>query len=95
MDKAEHLNVTVTYPAAERPYQEHEATPSETLTVLKPKVLAYFHLTEGTGEGGTVTYVFYLGKEKLTDLTVTIGSLAGHASALTLKLSQQIEQGAL
>jgi hypothetical protein len=35
----------------------------------------------------------YQGRDELTDLTRTLGTLAGHASALELKLSQFIQQG--
>jgi hypothetical protein len=44
-------------------------------------------------DGSTTTYIFYHGKEALTDLSRTLGSIAGHAHELTLKLSQQITQG--
>lgn len=87
------LNVTVTYPAAQTPFHDHEASPSETLGSLKARVLTAFGLKEGSDGDVIVTYVFFLKKEKLLDLDVTLGALAGNAKALSLKLSQQIEQG--
>jgi hypothetical protein len=92
-NKAE-LNLTVVYPAAKEPFHEKEAPKSETLRQLKPTVLDFFHLKEGTSpDGTTTTYTFYHGKEPLEDLSRTLGSIAGEAEALQLKLSQQITQG--
>ncbi len=90
---AKHLNVTVTYPAAGEPFHEHGDSPEEALASLKVRVLTYFGLEEGDQGGSQVTYVFFKGKERLTDLSVTLGSLAADAGALALKLSQQIVQG--
>ena len=87
------LNLSVAYPAASKPFKDHNASPSETLSSLKPRVLAYFGLTEGQQGENTVSYVFFEKKDRLTDLSVTLGSLAGNAGALALKLSQQLEQG--
>ena len=89
----EMLNVTVTYPAAGKPFHG-DADPSETLASLKARVLTAFGLTEGDDSGNQVTYVLYKGKERLDDLSVSLGVLAGNAHALALKLSQQIVQGA-
>jgi len=89
------LNVTVTYPAARQPFQDHDASPTETLGSLKARVLQAFGLTEGTSQDGTVTtFTFFEGKDALEDLNRTLGAIAGHAHALALKLSQQITQGA-
>lgn len=87
-----HINVTVTYPAAGEPFHDHNASPEETLASLKVRVLNYFDLHEGDQGGNQVTYDFFKGKERLTDLSVTLGHLAA-AAALALKLSQQIVQG--
>ncbi len=90
----ENLNIAVIYPAARKPFEQHDAPPTETLGTLKPLVLHAFGLEETTGpDGSTTTYTFYHGKEALTDLSQTVGSIAGHAHALTLKLAQQIIQG--
>jgi len=90
----EMLNITVTYPAAKKPFEDHDASPDETLASLKARVLNAFDLEETTApDGTTTTFKFYHGKEALEDLTRTLGSLAGQAHALSLKLSQQITQG--
>lgn len=87
------LNVTVTYPAAGKPFQEKSASPAETLGSLKTRVLTKFGLKEGEEAGNQVTYVLMKDKDRLEDLTVTLGAIAGNAAALSLKLSQQIVQG--
>jgi len=88
------LNVTVTYPAAGQPFHEKEGQTSETLGSLKARVLDFFGLSEGEEGGQRISYFLFKGKEKLTDLSVTLGSLEGEARALHLKLVQHIEQGA-
>lgn len=88
------LNVTVTYPAAGRPFQDKDAAPTETLGMLRARVLEYFHLKEGEEGGNQVTYILFKGKDRLEDLSVVLQVLAGNAGALSLKLSQQIVQGA-
>lgn len=87
------LNVTVTYPAAGKPFQDKSASPAETVGSLKARVLTKFGLKEGEESGNQVSYVLVRGKERLEDLTVTLAALAGEAGALSLKLSQQIVQG--
>ncbi|WP_162919004.1 hypothetical protein [Taklimakanibacter deserti] len=93
MGSHDHLNVTVAYPAAEKPFHDHHASLTETLAALKARVLAFFSIQEGSSDGNQITYRLYKGKDPLNDLTVTLGSIAGHAQALSLKLAQQIEQG--
>lgn len=88
------LNVKVTYPAAGQPFRDDDAAPSETLASLKARVLTFFHLTEGDEGGNQITYVLFKAKERLTDLSVTLGALVDHGRSLNLKLVQQIEQGA-
>lgn len=93
--KADTLNVTVRYAAAPKPFQDHDATRQETLQGLKTRVLAAFGLSEGqsTPDGNSITYKLYHGKTELTDMSATLGALAGQAHALELKLSQHIQQG--
>jgi len=94
MDKDHTLNVTVTYPAARKPFEEKDAPRSETVGTLKSAVLKAFGLTEGTSpDGTTTTYRLYHGKQPLEDLGKTLGSIAGEANALHLKLAQEITQG--
>ena len=92
---ADTLNVMVRFAAAPKPFQDHEASRSETLQALKARVFDQFGLTEGqsTPDGNSISYKLYHGKEELTDLIVTLGSLAGPAHALELKLSQHVQQG--
>ncbi len=87
------LNVTVTYPAAGKPFQDKSTSPAETLGSLKVRVLAKFGLKEGEEGGNQVTYVLMQRKDRLEEMSVTLGVLAGDANALSLKLSQQIVQG--
>lgn len=87
------LNVTVVYPAAGKPFHDHDANPAETLLSLWNRVLATFGLQEGEENGNQVTYPLYKGKERLTDMSLTLGAVAGNAGALSLQLSQQIVQG--
>lgn len=93
--KTDTLNVTVRYAAAPKPFQDHDATRQESLQGLKTRVLAAFGLAEGqsTPDGNSVTYKLYDGKTELTDMSATLGALAGQARALELKLSQHIQQG--
>ena len=95
MDTHNGLNLTVTYPAASEPFHDKDASPAEVLGSLKERVLAAFGLVEGPSpDGQTVTtFTLYRGKDPLEDLSVTLGTVAGHAHALALKLSQQITQG--
>ena len=95
-DKADVLNVIVRYAAAPKPFQDHEASRTETLQSLKTRVLTAFGLSDGapTGDGNTFTYKLYHGKSELTDLSATLGGIAGNAHALELKLSQYVQQGA-
>lgn len=87
------LNVTVTYPAAGKPFHDKDAAPNETLASLKARVLVKFGLKEGEEDGNQVIYVLFKGKERLENLSVTLQVLAGDAHTLALKLSQQIVQG--
>jgi hypothetical protein len=95
MNKDDTLNeVTVTYPAACKPFEEKDAARSETIATLKAAVLKAFGLSEGTSpDGTTTTYRLYHGKQPLEDLNQTLGTVAGNADALHLKLAQQITQG--
>lgn len=90
---AKHLDLKVTYPAAGEPFHQKDAPSDETLGALKPMVLNFFGLKEGEQGGQQIDYVFFKGKDRLTDLSVTLGALAEGTNSLALKLSQQIIQG--
>lgn len=93
-DAIETLKVIVTYMAAATPFKQEAASPSETIGSLKAEVLKAFGLAEGQlPNGDTVSYTLYRGKTALTDLSTTLGSIAGDHNALELKLSQQLTQG--
>jgi hypothetical protein len=88
------IQVIVHYIAAEQPFKE-DAAPGETVGQLKARVLAAFGLSEGQdGGGNTVTYTLFHGKTPLETPSQTLGDIAGPAHALSLKLVQQITQGA-
>jgi len=90
------LNVTVRYAAASTPFHEHNANREQTLACLKDLVLTAFGLADGqaTPDGNTINYKLYYGKAELTDLSTTLGALAGQAHGLEFKLSQHVQQGA-
>lgn len=88
------LRVSVRYIAADHPYKNDEVSRSETVGWLKGQVLQAFGLQEGSaGQGAVVFYELYEEKKPLTDLTATLGSIAGYREALDLKLSQEVHQG--
>lgn len=87
------LRVVVVYPAAKEPYREDNARRTETVGILKSRVLTAFDLTEGQHDGQTFTYTLYHQKRPLEDLSETLGQVAGQENRLELKLSQQITQG--
>lgn len=83
------LHIIVTFVAAGKPFDDPAADPAETVGHLKTRVLQYFNLHEGT-----VVYTLYHGSDPLENMAATLGSIAGPAAALHLKLAQQITQGA-
>src|SRR5439155_10121604 len=88
------LKILVHYPAAEEPFKDDHASPTETVGQLKVRVLAAFGLVEETTpEGNIVTYVLYHEKMALEDPGQTLDSLAADKKVLQLKLAQQITQG--
>ncbi|MES2522549.1 MAG: hypothetical protein V4617_07630 [Gemmatimonadota bacterium] len=93
--KPDTLNVIVRYAAAPKPFHDTGASRDETLAALKVRVLNTFGLSEGPSalDGNAITYKLYDGKTELTDLTVTLGTLAEKGRAVELKLSQHIQQG--
>jgi hypothetical protein len=88
------LEVKVTYVAAKKPFEQENASRSETVGTLKATVLNAFGLTEGqAADGKTYTYTLFQGKTPLENLSQTLGEIAGHKDELELKLSQQVTQG--
>jgi hypothetical protein len=94
MEGEDTVNVTITYPAARKPFEDRGVPRSETVGTLKAAVLKAFGLVEGTSpDGTTTTYRLYHGKQPLDDLSQALGGVAGNAKALHLKLAQEITQG--
>jgi hypothetical protein len=88
------LKVLVTYIGAGQPFDDPAASATETLGHLKGRVLEHFHLTEGgTPDGGQVTYRLFDGKTELTDLSKTLGDIAGGKPVVHLKLNEHVTQG--
>lgn len=87
------LSLRVRYIAARKQYEDPKASKFETLAALKPKVLAFFDLKEGSVEGGTKTYFFAHNGVVQTDLSLTLGTLAEGKEELKLDLIERFEQG--
>lgn len=89
----ETLVLRVRYIASHKRYVNEHAQANESLTLLKPLVLAFFSLAEGEANGGTKIYHFVLDGNVLTDLGSTLGSLAQGKHELQLDLVERFEQG--
>lgn len=85
--------VRVRYIAARKQLVEPEAKQEETLAALKPHVLEFYGLAEGSADGGTKTYYFALDGIMQTDLGATLGMLAEGKHELKLDLVERFEQG--
>lgn len=87
------LEVKVRYITSRKPFIAQHVSREETLSVLKPRVLEFFGLVEGSSGGGTKTYSFALNGILQTNLMVTLGSLAEGRHELKLDLIERFEQG--
>ena len=88
------VRIQVHYIGAGKPFIDDAAARSETVGELKARVLAVFGLAEGaTPEGNQVLYHLYHEKQRLDDLSQTLGELAGDHHDLNLKLAQEVIQG--
>lgn len=88
------LKVIVVFPAAAKPFQDDSASREETVGALTKRVLVAFGLADGPQpDGSSTTFTLHHGKDKLTDLSQTLGAIAGDKSVLQLKLAQQVTQG--
>ena len=91
--KSDEIRVVVHYVAAGKPF-EAEYAPETQLSVVKQNALRAFGLIEGgTPDGNAVVYLLYHQQDRLENLSVTVGQVAGHQKVLQLKLAQQITQG--
>jgi hypothetical protein len=87
------LSLRVRYIASRKQYEDPKASKSETLGVLKSKVLVFFNLQEGAVEGGTKSYFFAHDGVVQTDPSLTLGTLAEGKKDLKLDLIERFEQG--
>jgi len=93
-EKQDKINVVVHYMGAIKPFHDNDASPSETLSSLKNRVLTAFGLSESTlPDGNVVTYHLFLERQEVTDLTQTLGFLAAGKKELQFNLVQRLTQG--
>jgi len=82
------INVVVHATAVAEPFHDPHAAADETVGHLRTRVLQAFELSDDP------SYRLQLDKKDLTDMTVTLGQLAGPGRSLQLKLLKQVTQGA-
>lgn len=87
------LVLRVRYIASRKPLVDEHAQKDESLAVIKPSVLQFFGLAEGSIDGGTKTYHFALDGNVLSNLGETLGSLADGKHELKIDLIERFEQG--
>lgn len=90
--KPQHINVTVSYAAAKKPFSDSQASDNETVGHLKGRVLKFFELQDSPPGSGK-SYSLALGENLLTDPSATLGSLTDHGRHLKLTLVEQFTQG--
>ena len=89
MKPEEKIKVQVHYMAATKPFKTEEE-PATTVGQLKAAALTAFGLKEDT----TKVYKLFYQKLELTNLSQTLGEIAGHQRDLNLKLEEVLIQGA-
>lgn len=87
------LVIQVRYLAASQPYVDPKAHGTETVSQLKPRVLEHFELVEGDFDGGRKQYAFSVDGVMLTDLNVSLASIAKGKHRVELTLLEQFIQG--
>ncbi len=87
------LVIRVRYITARKKFVDSKAPQEESLAALKPRVLEFFELVEGSVDGGSKTYYFALDGIVQTDQQATLGSLADGKHELKLDLIERFEQG--
>jgi hypothetical protein len=83
------IQVLVHYMAASKPFKT-DADPATTVGQIKTEVLKAFGLTQD----GSKVYKLYYHKTELTNLSQTVGEIAGREGALNLNLEEVLVQGA-
>ncbi|RTM15379.1 MAG: hypothetical protein EKK33_02110 [Bradyrhizobiaceae bacterium] len=84
------IDISVEYPTTGDKLEDHSASRDEAVGALKSRVLAAFSLVEGVDEKGQLlTYILFHGHVPLLDSHATIGSVAGSAHEISLKLERE------
>lgn len=89
----ETLVLHVRYAPAKAPYIKEHASVHITLSEVKTDALHHFHLKEGSVDGGSKTYQITFDDVVQTNLSLTLGELAGHKKHVELLLIEQFVQG--
>lgn len=88
-----HIEISIRFPAAPKPFIDPHASPTETIGQLKVRVFSAFGVEETSGPDGQTLYFLYFGDDRLDDPSRTLGQIAGEKHKLKLKLVQQLVQG--
>lgn len=83
------LRVVVTYPPAAKPYKDDAAPRTTTVGTLKSAVLNAFHLEETS----TKKFKLFHGGTEYSNLSQTLGEIAGDHQELAFQLEEVIVQG--
>ncbi len=90
MDHDGKIDVRVEYPLVGDKLDDHGANREETIGSLKNRVLTAFGLKESVDDKGeSLAYVLLHGRSALTDLSATIGRVAGDAKEISLRLDRE------
>ncbi len=88
------INVQVRFPSAKEPFVDPHASLQETVGALRQRAMDAFNVKETPNPDGTTTsYDLFHDGVKLTDLTQTLGAVAGDQHKLKLALVKVIIQG--
>ncbi|UGA42173.1 hypothetical protein HU230_0028220 [Bradyrhizobium quebecense] len=89
MSEAGKIDVKVRYPEDDDKLHDHKVHRDETLGSFKSRVLVAFGLTEGVDEKGELITFGLFHEHKALKEPETLGSVAGDADELHLKLERQ------
>lgn len=88
-----HINVTVRYPAATKPFVDPHADPHETVEHLKARVLDAFQVQEIRTPDSSTLYFLFHDNQRLDNPSATLLEIADSEHHVKLRLVQQIIQG--
>ena len=91
--KKDQLDVTVTYAAAKKPYEDKHVARTEAVGAFKKVVMDKFKVQESKTANEQVFFWLYHGDTKLEDESRPLGDIAKGADKLELMLIQQIIYG--